>query len=80
LDTADLKTTKMNLEKKTADMKSNMNLLDDALKGVEELKPMCIDNGMSYADRVAKREEEIAALKKAMCQLDAEDVEEECRQ
>jgi chromosome segregation ATPase len=80
LDTADLKTTDMNLEKKTADMKSNMNLLDDALKGVEELKPMCIDNGMSYADRVAKREEEIAALKKAMCQLDADDVEEECRQ
>jgi hypothetical protein len=78
LDTADLKTTKMNLEKKTADMKSNMNLLDDALKGVEELKPMCIDNGMSYADRVAKREEEIAALKKALCQLDAEGVEEEC--
>jgi chromosome segregation ATPase len=78
LDTADLKTTKMNLEKKTADMKSNMNLLDDALKGVEELKPMCIDNGMSYAERVAKREEEIAALKKAMCQLDADGVEEEC--
>jgi hypothetical protein len=79
LDTADLKTTKMNLEKKTADMKSNMNLLDDALKGVEELKPMCIDNGMSYADRVAKREEEIAALKKALCQLDAEGVEEMCQ-
>jgi DNA repair exonuclease SbcCD ATPase subunit len=80
LDEADLKTTIMNTEEKTADMKSNMNLLDDALSGIEELKPMCIDNGMSYEMRVQKREEEMAALKKALCQLDGEGVEEECLQ
>jgi chromosome segregation ATPase len=79
LNEQDLKTTKMTLEEKTKDMKSNMNLLDDALKQVEELKPMCIDNVMSYADRVKKREEEIAALKKALCQLDGEGVEEMCQ-
>merc|ERR1719446_1566688 len=78
LDEQDLKTTKMTQAEKTKDMKSNMNLLDDALKQVEELKPMCIDNVMSYADRVKKREEEIAALKKALCQLDGEGVEEMC--
>ena len=31
----------------------------------KELKPMCIDSGMSYAKRVEKREEEMAALKQA---------------
>merc|ERR1719272_1315258 len=31
-----------------------------------ELKPTCIDTGMSYADRVAMREQEIASLKKAL--------------
>lgn len=79
LNEQDLATTKLSLKKTSADMKSNMNLLDDALKQLEELKPTCVDNVMSYADRVAKREEEIAALKKALCQLDAEGVEEECQ-
>jgi hypothetical protein len=79
LDTADLETTKLSLESKTAEMKSNQDLLDEALKEIEELKPTCIDNVMSYADRVAKREEEIAALKKALCQLDGEGVEAECQ-
>lgn len=34
---------------------------------------------MSYVDRVAKREEEIAALKRALCILDTESVEAECQ-
>jgi peptidoglycan hydrolase CwlO-like protein len=79
LDNADLKTTKLTLETKHNEMTSNMGMLDDALKEIEELKPTCIDNVMSYADRVAKREEEIAALKKALCQLDGEGVEAECQ-
>jgi chromosome segregation ATPase len=79
LDTADLKTTKLDLEQKTTEMKSNMDLVDEALKEIEELKPTCIDNVMSYADRVKKREEEISALKKALCQLDGEGVEAECQ-
>jgi len=79
LDNADLKTTKLTLETKTTEMKNNMDLLDTALKEVEELKPMCIDNVMTYAERVAKREEEIVALRKALCQLDGEGVEAECQ-
>jgi hypothetical protein len=61
-----------------ADLKSTMELMDTAVKQIEELKPACIDTGMSYEERVAKREEEIAALKTALCQLDPEGVEAEC--
>lgn len=41
---------------------------------------MCIDTGMSYEERVQKREEEIAALKRALCILDGDKVEPECQQ
>lgn len=79
LNEQDLETTKTTIEKKMKDLQTNMDLLDDALKEIEILKPTCIDTGMSYADRVAKREEEIAALKKALCMLDADKVELECQ-
>merc|ERR1719159_1385700 len=54
------------------------DMLDDTLKTLEELKPSCVDTGMSYEERVQKRKDEIEALKQAMCQLDAEGVEEGC--
>merc|ERR1719265_1927088 len=80
------RTTKASLTEKEAgksqaelDLKAHQKVLDDALKTLEDLKPACVDTGMSYADRVAKREEEIAALKKAMCELDADKVEAECQ-
>jgi len=79
LDEQDLETTKTTIEQKMKDLKTNMDLLDDAVKEIEDLKPACIDTGMSYAERVAKREEEIAALKKALCMLDADKVEKECQ-
>jgi len=46
------------------------NILENSIKELLELKPVCTDTGMSYAERVANREEEIAALKKAHCILD----------
>ena len=46
--------------------------------GSEDLKPECVDTGMSAAEKKAKREEEIDALKSALCQLDGEGVEPEC--
>lgn len=69
LDAQDLKTVKVTLEKKYSDLQSQQDLLDEALKELEALKPQCIDTGMTYAERVAKREEEIAALKKAYTML-----------
>ena len=61
------------------DLQTNQDLVDTALEELEELKPMCIDTGMSYKERVEKREEEIEALKGALCQLDAEGVEPSCQ-
>jgi hypothetical protein len=75
----DLQTTKNGIESKTSDLQSNQELLDMALRGIADLKPMCIDNGMSYAERVEAREQETAALKKALCLLDPEKVESECQ-
>merc|ERR1719473_2463654 len=39
-------------------------LLEKAVTELIELQPACVDTGMSYADRVAMREQEIAGLKK----------------
>jgi len=45
-------------------------LLDKSIQELNELRPACIDTGMSYEDRVAKREQEIDSLKEALCTLD----------
>jgi len=79
LDEQDLKTTKVSLQSKMADLVTAQNLLDDALKDLELLKPTCIDTGMSYSERVSKRKEEMKALTNALCILDADKVETECK-
>jgi chromosome segregation ATPase len=43
--------------------------LDGALAELEKLKPMCVSGEETYAERVAAREQEIAALKEAMQML-----------
>merc|ERR1719393_959122 len=50
-------------------MQSQTALLQKSLEELLELQPVCIDTGMSYEDRVALREEELEALKKALCIL-----------
>jgi len=79
LDEQDLATTKTSLEQKMNDLVTAQKLLDDALKELEDLKPTCIDTGMSYKERVEKREEEMKALGKALCILDPNGVEAECK-
>merc|ERR1719230_1346055 len=66
---ADLTNTNAAITQGMADLKEHMTLLDDSMKQLEELNPQCVDTGMSYDERVAKREEEIEALKKALEQL-----------
>lgn len=75
LDSEDLEATRNLYQQKKGDLQAAQKILDDALKAIESLKPMCIDTGMSYQDRVAKREEEIAALCKALTILDVDGVE-----
>lgn len=66
-------------EAKTKELQTNMDLLDSALKVVEGLKPMCIDNVMKYDERVRKRDEELESLRRALCILDENKVEDECK-
>jgi len=44
--------------------------LGDSKAELKKLKPMCVEGEETYAQRVAKREKEIAALKEAMTILD----------
>jgi len=78
LDKEELEATKTAIERKTADLQTAQTLVDGALKTLEDLKPTCMDTAMSYAERVQKRDEEIAALKQAVCLLDPEGAESDC--
>jgi predicted nucleic acid-binding Zn-ribbon protein len=66
LDKQDLTATESAYDDAMKDLKSATKVLDTTLKGIEDLKPTCLDTGMSYAERVKKREDEIAALEKAL--------------
>merc|ERR1719335_711641 len=76
---SDLKSTDANIVASMDDLAKHQEMLDDVLKEPEDLKPACVDTGMSYADRVQKRKDEIDALKKPLCELDADKVEDECK-
>jgi len=79
LDEQDLESTETKIKRKMADMQDTTDLLDKALQELEELKPTCIDTGMSYEARVKKRETEMKALKTALCILDTDGVEAKCK-
>jgi len=48
--------------------------LTDAMKYYDKLKPACIDLGLSYKERVEKRQQEIQSLKEALRILNGEDL------
>lgn len=62
---------KDNAEERYTECQDELNQETDKIKTaiseLLELQPTCIDTGMSYEDRVAAREDEIEALKKALC-------------
>merc|ERR1719478_143839 len=56
-------------------LKTQQDLLDTAVQTWVELIPQCVaDPGMSYEERVQRRNDEIAALKDAYCILNNEEV------
>lgn len=58
------------LDQASDGLDSQMSTLATSIQELLELKPACIDTGMSYNDRVARRAEEIQALKKGLCILE----------
>merc|ERR1719352_54484 len=64
-ETEELDITTATIQSKTDDLQTIVDLWDTALKRLETIKPMCVDSGMSYEDRVAARKKEIKALQRA---------------
>jgi len=69
----DLAKTNADLVSDLNSLKDNQKLLDSSLKTLETLRPACIDTGMTWDEKVARRTAEIDALKNALCVLDEED-------
>merc|ERR1712160_50596 len=59
---------------KKEDLEGTQKELDAALAYFDKLKPSCVDAGVSYEDRVARRKEEIESLKEALKILNGEDL------
>merc|ERR1719360_38512 len=59
---------------KSEDLEGTQKELDAALAYFDKLKPSCVDAGVSYEDRVARREEEIKSLQEALRILNGEDL------
>jgi len=62
------------LVEKKEDLDATQKELDAALTYYEKLKPSCVDAGVSYEDRVARRKEEIESLQEALRILNGEDI------
>jgi hypothetical protein len=73
-DKGDLKTTKegektdaeLAITQAESDLRAEMEVLQNALDELEKLKPVCVDSGMSWEERKARREQEVASLKEAL--------------
>merc|ERR1719333_1122443 len=72
----ELTETEASIDEDHESMVDEQSLLDKAIQEIVELQPACVETGMSYEDRVAKREQEIEALKEALCTLDKEGPEQ----
>jgi len=59
---------------KNEDLEGTQKELDAALAYFDKLKPSCVDAGVSYEDRVARRKEEIESLQEALRILNGEDI------
>merc|ERR1712242_550348 len=73
------KTTKKQDEKQAltttmSDLEGTQKELDAALAYFDKLKPSCVEAGVSYEDRVARREAEIQSLQEALRILNGEDL------
>merc|ERR1719487_3105463 len=72
----ELAETNGSIDEDSTSLTEEQSLLDKSIQEIIELQPACVETGMSYEERVAKREQEIEALKEALCTLDKEGPEQ----
>ena len=63
------------MQEKKTDLDGTQKELDAALAYYQKLKPSCVDAGVSYEDRVARRKEEIESLQEVQASEHNEDAE-----
>jgi len=61
------------LTEKNQDLQGTQKELDAALAYFDKLKPACVDSGVSYEDRVARRKEEVENLQEALKMMNGGD-------
>merc|ERR1719213_1340920 len=59
---------------RNSDLEGTQKELNAALAYFDKLKPSCVDSGVSYDSRVARRKEEIESLQEALRILNGEDI------
>jgi len=74
MSTADKAAATSKLQEDTADQKSTQDELLAAERYYKKLVPQCIDQGMTWDERVKAREQEIASLKQALSILSSPDI------
>jgi len=63
------------LLQKKGDVEGTQKELDAALAYFDKLKPSCVDAGVTYEERVARRNAEIKSLQDALGILNGQDVD-----
>merc|ERR1719261_1290050 len=66
-------TAELDITQAQADLKAEQTNLENELAELEKLKPVCVDSGATHAERTARREQEIEALKEALKILEETD-------
>jgi len=59
-------TAELDIVDKDADLKDEKAALQGALDELVKLKPVCVDTGMEWEERAARREQEVNSLKEAL--------------
>merc|ERR1719152_689373 len=62
------------LEEKKTDLDATQKELSAAMEVYEKLKPSCVDAGVSFEDRVARRKAEIESLQEALTILSGDEI------
>merc|ERR1719409_835089 len=72
--TATKQDKEQSLTSTSEDLEGTQKELDAVLVYFDKLKPSCVEVGVSFDDRVARRKEEIASLQEALKILQGEDI------